>query len=63
MKKKDAIEHFGSVADLAKTLGITPEAIYQWGDDVPEGRAFQIDVLTKGKLRARSSLRGQETVT
>ena len=54
MKKKDAIEHFGGVADLARALGITPEAIYQWGDEVPEGRAFQIDVLTKGKLRAQA---------
>lgn len=63
MKKKDAVEHFGSVADLAKALAITPEAIYQWGDDVPEGRAFQIDVLTKGKLRARADAVGQGALT
>ena len=55
MKKTDAIRHFGSVAALAEALDITPEAIYQWGDEVPEGRDFQIEVLTKGKVKARAS--------
>jgi len=52
MKKKDVIEHFGSVSSLAEALGITPEAIYQWGDDVPSSREFQIQVITDGKLKA-----------
>jgi DNA-binding transcriptional regulator YdaS (Cro superfamily) len=42
MNTKDAIEQFGSIKELAKALGITQPAIYQWGDKVPELRAYQI---------------------
>jgi len=52
MKKADAIEHFGGEVPLAKALGITPEAIYQWKERVPRGRAFQIEILTNGVLKA-----------
>jgi DNA-binding transcriptional regulator YdaS (Cro superfamily) len=52
MKTKDAILHFGSKSQLAKTLGLTKGAISQWPDDVPELRAYQIERLTKGKLKA-----------
>ena len=42
MKTKDAIEQFGSVAALAAALGLTVQAVYQWGEDVPQLRAYQI---------------------
>ena len=53
MKTADAIKEFGSVRLLAEAVRITQQAVHQWGDHVPEGRAFQIEVLTKGKLKAR----------
>lgn len=52
MKTKDAILHFGSKSQLAKNLGVTKGAISQWPDDVPQLRAYQIERLTKGKLKA-----------
>jgi len=54
MKKSDAIKYFGNPTALAKALGITVQAISQWGDDVPtfHNRHFQIEVLTGGKLKA-----------
>ena len=52
MKTASAIEKFGNVQALADALDISPQAIYQWGDEVPEGRAFQIEVLTGGELKA-----------
>ncbi|MBL0654859.1 Cro/Cl family transcriptional regulator [Aeromonas caviae] len=52
MKKQDAIDHFGGAAKLAKALGCKPQAISQWRDHVPQGRAYQIEVLTGGKLKA-----------
>ena len=52
MKTKDAILHFGSKSQLAKNLGVSKGAISQWPDDVPELRAYQIERLTKGKLKA-----------
>lgn len=42
MKTKDAIEKFGSVKALADALNIWPQAVYAWGENVPELRVFQI---------------------
>ncbi|WP_447830433.1 Cro/CI family transcriptional regulator [Aeromonas salmonicida] len=52
MKKIDAINYFGSAAELAKRLNISEAAISQWGETIPQGRAYQIEVLTVGKLKA-----------
>ncbi|AUZ76640.1 MULTISPECIES: Cro/CI family transcriptional regulator [Aeromonas] len=52
MKKQDAIDHFGGVVQLAYALGCSPQAISQWGEAIPQGRAYQIEVLTGGKLKA-----------
>ena len=46
MKSDEAIERFGSVADLARALGLSVQAIYKWGEEVPPLRAYQIrDIL------------------
>lgn len=52
MKKQDALNHFGGVVELAKALGCKPQAISQWGETIPQGRAYQIEVLTGGALKA-----------
>lgn len=39
MRKTQAIEMFGSVRELADALGIQPQAIYQWPDDLDQKRA------------------------
>lgn len=52
MKTSEAVAHFNSVKELADALGITTEAIYQWGEMVPLGRAYQLQVMTSGKLQA-----------
>lgn len=51
MKTKDAISCFGNKSKLAKALTISKSAIAQWGSDVPELRAFQIERLTDGALK------------
>ena len=53
MNTTDAIRHFGTVAALAEALGIKRQAVYQWGDRVPEQRAYQLQVITAGALRVR----------
>jgi DNA-binding transcriptional regulator YdaS (Cro superfamily) len=55
MMKDEALSHFGGVVELAKALGCKPQAISQWGETIPKGRAYQIEVLTGGKLKADSS--------
>jgi DNA-binding transcriptional regulator YdaS (Cro superfamily) len=52
MKKKIAVDHFKGKSNLAKALGISPASVSQWPDDIPELRAYQIERLTKGKLKA-----------
>lgn len=52
MKTTDAAAFFGSKKKLADALSINPSAVTQWGDYVPESRQYQIQVLTKGKLKA-----------
>lgn len=45
MKTTEAIRAFGSIKELAAELGLSVQAIYQWGDDVPALRAYQIAEL------------------
>lgn len=52
MTKSQAIKHFGSTSALAKALGTTYEAIRQWGDEVPDLRQYQIEVISLGALKA-----------
>ena len=51
MKKQDVIDHFGSIKKAADALGIWPQAIYSWGENVPETMAYKVQVITNGKLR------------
>ncbi|MBL0677599.1 Cro/CI family transcriptional regulator [Aeromonas dhakensis] len=52
MDKKVVIEHFGSITATAKALGISHVAVCKWNETIPKGRAYQIEVLTGGKLKA-----------
>lgn len=45
MKTAKAIELAGSPKELSELLGITPSAISQWGDDVPQAREWQLRYL------------------
>jgi DNA-binding transcriptional regulator YdaS (Cro superfamily) len=45
MDKAQAIEKAGSAMALAKLLGITRQAISQWGDQVPQARLWQLKAL------------------
>jgi len=60
VKTSAAIEIFGSVRALADELGITVQAIYQWGHEVPVSREYQIQVITDGKLKAGAESSRQE---
>lgn len=52
MKKNDVISHFGTMTKAAEALGLTKSAISQWPDEIPQLRAFEIERLTGGKLKA-----------
>lgn len=42
MKTQDAIQQFGSVRKIAEALGLSVQAIYAWGDEVPPLRVYQL---------------------
>lgn len=52
MKTQDAADFFGSRVKLAKALGISPAAITGWGEYPPITRQYQIQVMSKNKLKA-----------
>lgn len=45
METKTAIEKAGGTSALAKLLGISSQAISQWGENVPRGRYWQLKVI------------------
>lgn len=52
MKTEHAIKFFGSAKKLADSLGISNAAVSQWGQNVPELRALQLERITEGELIA-----------
>ena len=49
MKKAEAILTVGSKAKLARLLRVTKAAVSQWGDELPELRALQLEKILKVK--------------
>ncbi len=45
ISKSAAITWAGSQALLADRLSVTPSAVSQWGEELPEGRAWQLFAL------------------
>lgn len=62
MLTADAVKHFGSKAKLAEALSVNRSAISNWGILVPRGRAFEIEKITKGKLRVNLALYEKQPV-
>lgn len=56
MEKKKVIEFFGGVRKTARALGISHAAVINWGDQIPVGRAYQVQVLSKGKLKVERAV-------
>jgi DNA-binding transcriptional regulator YdaS (Cro superfamily) len=56
MLKETAVQHFGGAAALARALGRTPSAVTEWGEIIPEGMAYKIQVITGGLLQVDQSM-------
>ena len=52
MKTQEAVNYFGGIKPLADALGIWPHNISRWGENPPRQRQFEIEVKTKGALKA-----------
>ncbi|HEX2652109.1 MAG TPA: Cro/CI family transcriptional regulator [Xanthobacteraceae bacterium] len=51
MLTKDVVRHFGSKANIARAIGVTPGAVTNWGDIVPETSVWRIERASRGKLK------------
>ncbi|EGI14982.1 conserved hypothetical protein [Escherichia coli M605] len=49
MKKAEAIELAGSKAKLARLLKVSKGAVSQWGEEIPELRALQLEKILEQK--------------
>lgn len=56
MLKKDVVQHFGSNQAIATALKLNRSAISRWGDLIPLARAYEIEVITKRKLKVDRSM-------
>ena len=53
MTYKQLMKRFGGPARLARLLGTSKQAINQWGGFVPLGRAYEIESITEGEIKAK----------
>ena len=53
MTPQEVIEHYETQEKAARALGVTQQAIARWvaAGEVPELRKYQIEKVTKGKLK------------
>lgn len=56
MTKSEAINFFGGASNLARALGLTPHAIYQWPAKVPARAQWPIAVISNFNLLPDSDL-------
>lgn len=61
MKKDDVISYFGGVGKVARALGLSHASVSGWGDVIPKGRAFEIQVITNGQLCVDLSIYAKST--
>jgi transcriptional repressor of cell division inhibition gene dicB len=52
MTTKEAIEWAGSLKELSFFLRVWPQVIYNWGERPPMGRQYELEIKSKGKLKA-----------
>lgn len=63
MYKSEVIAFFKTKSALAKALGITPGAITQWKEIIPEKQAYRLMHLTDGELKINRTLYEKKACT
>ncbi|MGH8275745.1 MAG: Cro/CI family transcriptional regulator, partial [Steroidobacteraceae bacterium] len=51
MLKSDVVRFLGSHGKVARLLGCTRQAVQMWPETVPEGPAYKLQALTRGRLK------------
>lgn len=56
MKTNHALVAVGGIKELCRLLNCTRSAVYQWGDEIPESRQYELEVKTNGLLKSDYTL-------
>ncbi|HGB4477413.1 Cro/CI family transcriptional regulator [Salmonella enterica] len=56
MNKSSVVEHYGTQRAIALVLGISFQAVSNWGDIVPKGAALELEKITNGALKCDLSV-------
>ena len=62
MRKQDVLDYYQTSARVAEALGITPQAISQWGDIIPFFSAFRLHQMTGGRLKLDVRMYGRKNI-
>lgn len=52
MTYEQSITYFGTLSKMARALGVKPASVSEWKNGIPETRQYQIELATKGILKA-----------
>lgn len=54
MNLEEALKYYGSIKSLADAIGVSRQTIYLWKEkgSIPYSRQAQIELETRGKLKA-----------
>jgi hypothetical protein len=63
MTYDQAIAHFGDYKALADALGLPYTTVHSWRSrGIPEGRQYQIQVVSRGKVKVGDATTGDRTL-
>ena len=52
MTTEEAKKYFGGIKELAAAIDVWPHVIYRWGMFPPMARQYELQVKSKGRLKA-----------
>lgn len=56
MLKENVIAHFGTLTAVAEALNIRLASVSEWGEIIPKGRAYELQIITGGALQVDPAL-------
>lgn len=56
MFKKTVIKYYKHPKKIADALMISPAAVSQWGEVIPEKNAYRLQEITNGELKVDSAI-------
>lgn len=56
MNKSTVIDFYGTSRAIAFALGVSAQAVSNWGDLIPKGAALELEKITNGALKCDLAL-------